>query len=485
MACVEEKAPGKRAQQAVWLYEQGLTPIPLWGVAKEFNGKFYCRCERGFCDTPGKHPILKGWTAPGGLSRAAIEEAFTVHRYPNIGCLTGSSSQRFPDGTWLIIIDIDIADGKPGVESLRALEQVLGVLPRTVTVVTGSGGTHLYFRTNKKVRTSVGRLVQGRVVGLAPGVDTRGEGGQGVLPPSLHFSGAGYAWAAGCSPDQVAFAMLPDAWEVKLVALGGDEPKAPRAEKTTHRIFTPSNGADVLEQIRLHPLTEWATENPDELGRELWRAFATNIAALVAEDEGLEDEGRELCHEISEGYSRYSRRETDRLFTGAVDSMRKGYGPTTFERMVQYGAPRDLCTGGTALVAAARRAARGGRVVDSSAAGWLEGDDSADVRDAMVAYSAANEPTGPEAWPLHERGTCPVCCAASGSFYMHVVEEDPEKPSTWECNSPEHGKLALASGKSIGWPDDRGAFHGWQIHIDAFKAGKGVKAYLVETGYLA
>ena len=469
------------------LRAKGFSPIKLYGTECGFCGKRICRCKKGWnCTAAGKHPVNPGWQSRRELFEdpELLESEFATPGAFNLGLVTGSGGLRLEDGSWLVVVDVDVKDGRPGLASLAALEQEVGELPTTVTVITGSGGLQYYLRTGARIANSVGKLVNGVVTGLAPAIDIRGEGGMVVAPPSMSVHGTRYAFKAGCSPLEVPVALIPKAWEDRLLALTPLRTERPAMREPGARIFTPSNGADVLEQIRNHPLTVWATENPDGLGRELWRAFAMNIAALVAEDESLEDEGRELFHEISEGYTRYSQREADRLFTGAIGSIRKGYGPVTFETMVQYGAPRDLCTGGTALVAAARRAARGGRVVDPSAAGWLEGDDSADVRDAMASYSAANEPTGPEAWPLHERGTCPVCCAA-GSFYMHVVEEDPDKPCTWECNSPEHGKLAVASRRSIGWPDDRGAFHGWQVHIDAFKAGKGVRAYLVETGYLA
>ena len=67
---------------------------------------------------------------------------------------------------------------------------------------TGGGGRHLYFR-------HPGGTVHNKV-GLAPGIDLRGDGGLVVAPPSLHRSGRRYRWLRGCDPAALAPAPLPD-----------------------------------------------------------------------------------------------------------------------------------------------------------------------------------------------------------------------------------------------------------------------------------
>jgi hypothetical protein len=51
-------------------------------------------------------------------------------------------------------------------------------------------------------------------VGLAPGIDLRGEGGLIIAPPSIHPSGKAYAWIEGRGPDR-PLAALPD-WLERL-----------------------------------------------------------------------------------------------------------------------------------------------------------------------------------------------------------------------------------------------------------------------------
>ena len=143
-------------------------------------------CQRGWAVTPlrGKVPILAGWQdAPPPTHSQAIAWAHAG----NIGLRTGRVSR-------LVVIDLDIAKGGDA--------DRLG-LPPTVTVLTGGGGRHFYFRhPGGKVPNSVGRL--------GPHVDVRGDGGQAVFVGSVHpHTGRPYAWAAGRSPEDVSAAALP------------------------------------------------------------------------------------------------------------------------------------------------------------------------------------------------------------------------------------------------------------------------------------
>jgi Bifunctional DNA primase/polymerase, N-terminal/Primase C terminal 1 (PriCT-1) len=108
----------------------------------------------------------------------------------NVGVVTGQAS-----GFW--VLDVD---GDEGEATLRQLEAEHGALPPTVEVITGSGGRHVYFRlADDPVRNSAGRV--------GAGVDTRGDGGYVLVPPSLHPCGGVYQW----SVDSVAeFADAPD-----------------------------------------------------------------------------------------------------------------------------------------------------------------------------------------------------------------------------------------------------------------------------------
>jgi len=110
-----------------------------------------------------------------------------------IGVVTGAVSG-------LVVIDVDLRHG--GDVALENLEREHGRVPTTVECRTGGGGRHLYF-------AHPGALIRNKV-GLASGVDLRGDGGYVVAPPSLHASGLRYTWVAGREPGSNAIAPLPD-----------------------------------------------------------------------------------------------------------------------------------------------------------------------------------------------------------------------------------------------------------------------------------
>ncbi|MYT32995.1 MULTISPECIES: bifunctional DNA primase/polymerase [unclassified Streptomyces] len=84
----------------------------------------------------------------------------------------------------LVGIDLDTRNGADGPTALRLIAEAHGfALPPTVTVLTPSGGRHLWFTgpPAPPVHNSAGRL--------APGIDVRGTGGYLVGPGSLTVHG--------------------------------------------------------------------------------------------------------------------------------------------------------------------------------------------------------------------------------------------------------------------------------------------------------
>jgi hypothetical protein len=107
-------------------------------------------------------------------------------------------SELPPEASGIFCIDIDSFEAET---RLAKLEAEHGKLPGTVEAIT-SRGRHLYFRyqPEKPVRNSTGKI--------APGIDTRGEGGYTLAPPSVHPSGRIYAWSVDSG---ASFATCP-AW---------------------------------------------------------------------------------------------------------------------------------------------------------------------------------------------------------------------------------------------------------------------------------
>jgi len=135
---------------------------------------------------PGeKHPPIPRWQEAATTLEETIVTWWTgPYGNHGIGIATGPASGIF-------VLDIDDKEGNRGYDTLADLEAEHGPLPETLTVITGSGGNHLYFAypTNQTIRNDHGRR-------LGSGLDIRGEGGQVVAPGSTHPNGTTYEFDA-------------------------------------------------------------------------------------------------------------------------------------------------------------------------------------------------------------------------------------------------------------------------------------------------
>lgn len=143
---------------------------------------------------PGqKRPPLGQWTEVATCDPDRIRQ-WWGGRYADhgVGIVCGWNAERT---ACLFVVDIDEGhtDGVSGGDTLAELEAVHGALPATMEVVTGSGGRHLYFVADEEVGTGANRL--------GPGVDTRGEGGQVLAPPTFHPNGTRYEWEASSAAE--------------------------------------------------------------------------------------------------------------------------------------------------------------------------------------------------------------------------------------------------------------------------------------------
>lgn len=148
-------------------------------------------------------PRSKAPACPNGFhdavkDRSSIEALWGTRTNLNLGIATGDRS-----GFWVLDIDPD----KGGDKSLEELENKYGSLPRTLTSRTGGGGFHFCYKMPKgtPIGCSIGKI--------APGIDTRGNGGYIAAPPSIHPSGTAYEFDnAGISIEDA-----PN-WLIKIIA---------------------------------------------------------------------------------------------------------------------------------------------------------------------------------------------------------------------------------------------------------------------------
>src|SRR5258707_910875 len=132
-----------------------------------------CSCGRKDCSSAGKHPRTRNGVKDATLDAGQIASWWATWSAANIGIATGSG---------LYVIDVDCAKGGT-LESLLDLG-ITGCM-WTLSAQTGSGGYHLYLSTEQALSNTAGKL--------AAWVDTRGEGGYVVAPPSRNQHGR-YIW---------------------------------------------------------------------------------------------------------------------------------------------------------------------------------------------------------------------------------------------------------------------------------------------------
>lgn len=138
-----------------------------------------------------KVPILGRWQDRASTVESTIKMWSAQHKDCNWGIATGKESG-------IVVVDIDPTHD--GNISWRNLVSQFGDV-HTVSVKTGSGGTHYYFKypAGEEIGNSSGQI--------GKGIDVRGNDGQVVAPFSIHPNGNIYQWIN--SPEDVSLADLP------------------------------------------------------------------------------------------------------------------------------------------------------------------------------------------------------------------------------------------------------------------------------------
>lgn len=120
-----------------------------------------------------KTPLIPNWQNEATRDEKKIKEMWQCKPNANIGIFCG----KYGNGQALIVIDVDVKNGKDGRKSIEALEADGYLLTTTLTHKTTSGGEHIIFSSDHNVR-------QGTNV-LGDGLDIRSRGGYIVAPGSV------------------------------------------------------------------------------------------------------------------------------------------------------------------------------------------------------------------------------------------------------------------------------------------------------------
>lgn len=147
-----------RTNQAINLHKQGYKVIPL----------------------VGKRPIIEEWQKFYDVPRTDTDIVNAFKGANNIGLITGKISN-------ITVIDIDYYNKDGSKKFTTTLDAFLKLYPTDVIVETGSGNHHLYYEYTPDLRNGVD-------VAELFGADIRNDGGQVVMPPSIHDNGKPYKY---------------------------------------------------------------------------------------------------------------------------------------------------------------------------------------------------------------------------------------------------------------------------------------------------
>jgi hypothetical protein len=217
-----------------------------------YNGQLVCSCRRrGECKAPAKHPMFSKWRAVATVDPDRLKSWWRAWPRANVGILMGGMTST-------VCIDID---GEKGRESLAQLEEEHGALPETLMQSTGrvGGGEHRLFHVDQFYLD----WIKNRAA-IAPGIDVRAEGGLIVAAPSIHPTGATYAWR-----NTTPIAELPE-WMFKLAI----------AERSRQKEITESSGERPSEA----KLIAWGWTLERRLNRA--RKVLSQMPPAVSGDQG-------------------------------------------------------------------------------------------------------------------------------------------------------------------------------------------------------
>lgn len=229
----------------------------------------------------------------GATTSIRIVNILFGERHPGaaIGVPTGEKL-----GAWVLDLDRrqdDDGESKDGNEWLTAMEAIHGPLPDTARAKTANGGTHIFFKHIDGIRNRAA---------IAPGVDTRGEGGYILAPGSVMADGRRYEWVNWDSDGLPEFADAPD-WLVDMV-----KTKTIAASNATYSGTTQATGSnpvyvDRAVQAELDDLAR----TPQGGRNEALNTSAFKLGRLVGGGHLSENDARSSLESIAQQWPNFHK----------------------------------------------------------------------------------------------------------------------------------------------------------------------------------
>lgn len=152
----------------------GYAVIPVWWPDEDGR----CACGKADCTRPAKHPIPSTGVKQATTDNDRVAAWWNEYPDANIAIATGQASG-------VIVIDVDMGEGKDGDISITQACADKGGVPRTLKASSGSGGRHYWYRWRANPFT--------RKIGFLKNVDYLSDGGYVIVQPSRNMKGP-YTW---------------------------------------------------------------------------------------------------------------------------------------------------------------------------------------------------------------------------------------------------------------------------------------------------
>lgn len=249
MATINPNDLSPTGRAALEYVEQGLAVIPIKAGEKK--------------------PAISKWTSEYFTTPAQVAGWWGKNPHQGVGIVTGAASSG------VFALDLDRhKEGADGVELAERWQGEHGAFPETWACITGSGGTHLYYRGDVALANSANEFL---------GVDVRATGGFVVAPPSAHpDTGAAYEWSV--SPDDMEVAEANDS-VLAFIEFAREDKEGRKAEKRGKAEKKGDHDPDGGEAYKLPDVIEKGGRNEElfSYGRHLLGIGNSHdeVAALV------------------------------------------------------------------------------------------------------------------------------------------------------------------------------------------------------------
>ncbi len=215
------------------------------------------------------------------------------------------------------VFALDIDPRNDGDASFEALKAGIGTLPDTVTVLTGGGGSHLFFRLPAGAMPN---SLPSKLAGFA-GIDIKASNGYLVGPGSIHPNGTPYRFADGLGIEDISIATAPAALVALLTKKAGRQGNSGIA--LPNPLTAMVRGGDEKARADFTAIAagcEWNrrfVDEPGAISEPEWAALSMVTAHCV--------DGRNVFHKLSKlDTARYDYMEADAKFDHVVEA---GYKP--------------------------------------------------------------------------------------------------------------------------------------------------------------